>query len=138
MRSDSDLTSRSIGESTDWRSKIINEFRQLIVEAVPRVVEEVKWRKPSNLMLGVPVWSHNGIICTGEIYKDKVKFTFANGASLEDPTGIFNSSLEGKTRRAIDIHFGDKLNEIALKEIIVKAVVINDKRKEEGTKILEG
>jgi len=90
------------------------------------------------LMLGVPVWSHNGIICTGEIYKDKVKFTFANGASLEDPTGIFNSSLEGKTRRAIDIHFGDKLNEIALKEIIVKAVVINDKRKEEGTKILEG
>ena len=138
MRSDSDLTSRSIDESTDWRSKIINEFRQLIVEAVPRVVEEVKWRKPSNLMLGVPVWSHNGIICTGEIYKDKVKFTFANGASLEDPTGIFNSSLEGKTRRAIDIHFGDKLNEIALKEIIVKAVVINDKRKEEGTKILEG
>ena len=113
----------------NWRGKILKEFRQLIKEAVPKVVEEVKWRKPSNSMLGVQVWSHNGIICTGETYKDKVKFTFANGASLEDPAGLFNSGLEGKARRAIDIHHGDKLNKTALKALILEAVGLNLSRK---------
>jgi hypothetical protein len=129
MNSTSDLVNRGTNELTDWRGNILKEFRQFIKETVPEVVEEIKWRKPSNMMLGVPVWSHNGIICTGEIYKDKVKFTFANGASLGDPEGLFNASLEGKSRRAIDIHNGDKLNEIALKAIIAEAVALNLKRK---------
>lgn len=129
MDSASDLISRRINELNDWRGKTLKEFRQLINEAVPKVVEEVKWKKPSNSMLGVPVWSHNGIICTGETYKDKVKFTFANGASLGDPAGLFNSSLEGKARRAIDIHYGDKLNKTALKALILEAVALNLNRK---------
>jgi len=89
------------------------------------VVEEVKWRKPSNSMLGVPVWEHDGIICTGETYKAVVKMTFAKGASLEDPSGLFNSSLEGNTRRAIDFHEGDKIDERALKALIRAAVALN-------------
>jgi hypothetical protein len=98
----------SINEPSDWRGETLARLRLLIKQADPGVVEEVKWRKPSNSMQGVPTWSHDGIICTGETYKDKVKLTFAKGASLEDPTGLFNSSLEGNTRRAIDLHEGDR------------------------------
>ena len=97
----------------------------LIKQADPEVVEEVKWRKPSNSMAGVPVWSHAGIICTGETYKNVVKMTFAKGASLADPSGLFNSSLEGGTRRAIDFHEGDKIDEKALQALIRAAVALN-------------
>ncbi|MBW3667452.1 MAG: DUF1801 domain-containing protein, partial [Actinobacteria bacterium] len=97
-----------------------------IKEADPEVAEEVKWRKPSNSMLGVPVWSHHGIICTGETYKNVVKLTFAKGASLNDPSQLFNSSLGGSTRRAIDFHEGDDLDEEALKALIRAAVAINE------------
>jgi hypothetical protein len=99
--------------------------RTLIKQADPEIVEEQKWKKPSNGMVGVPVWSHDGMICTGETYKSAVKLTFAKGASLEDPAGLFNSSLEGNTRRAIDIHEGDKINEKALKALILAAVALN-------------
>jgi hypothetical protein len=99
--------------------------RALIKQADPDMVEEVKWRKPSNGMLGVPVWEHDGIICTGETYKAVVKLTFANGASLKDPTGLFNSSLEGNTRRALDIHEGDTIDERAFKALIREAVALN-------------
>ena len=104
---------------------MLARVRALIRQADPDVVEEVKWRKPSNSMLGVPVWSHAGIICTGETYRNVVKLTFAKGASLEDPSGLFNSSLEGNTRRAIDFHDGDKINEKALKALIRAAVALN-------------
>ena len=97
----------------------------LIKEADPDVVEEVKWRKPSNAMLGVPVWEHAGIICTGETYKDKVKLTFAKGAALKDPSRLFNSSLDGGTRRAIDFHEGDKIDAKAFKALIRAAVALN-------------
>ena len=100
-------------------------MRALIKEADPEVVEEVKWRKPSNAMLGVPVWERAGIICTGETYKDKVKLTFAKGASLKDPSGLFNASLEGGARRAIDFHEGDKIDAKALKALIRAAVALN-------------
>jgi hypothetical protein len=109
----------------DWRGETLARIRSLIKEADPDAVEEVKWRKPSNAMRGVPVWSHNGIICTGETYKSVVKLTFANGASLDDPSSLFNSSLEGNTRRAIDIHEGDKIDEKALKALIRAAVALN-------------
>ena len=109
----------------DWRGKVLDRVRSLIKEADPNVVEEVKWRKPSNSMLGVPVWEHDGIICTGETYKAAVKLTFAKGASLDDPSGLFNSSLEGNVRRAIDIREGDKINEKALKTLIRAAVALN-------------
>ena len=99
------------GDSHDWRGEMLARIRMLIKQAYPEVVEEVKWRKPSNSMLGVPVWSHAGIICTGETYKNVVKMTFAKGASLDDPSGLFNSSLEGNTRRAIDFHESDKIDE---------------------------
>jgi hypothetical protein len=112
-------------EAKDWRGEMLARLRSLIKQAAPEIVEEVKWRKPSNAMLGVPVWSHAGIICTGETYKDVVKMTFARGASLEDPTGLFNSSLEGNTRRAIDFHEGEKVNEKALKALIRAAVALN-------------
>src|SRR6266403_1787820 len=95
-----------IKELSDWRGETLARIRILIKQADPEVVEEVKWRKPSNSMSGVPVWSHAGIICTGETYKNVVKMTFAKGASLKDPSGLFNSSLEGNTRRAIDLHEG--------------------------------
>ena len=109
----------------DWRGETLARVRTIIKQADPDVVEEVKWRKPSNAMLGVPVWEHAGIICTGETYKDKVKLTFAKGAALLDPSGLFNSSLDGNVRRAIDIHEGDKINEAALKALIRAAVALN-------------
>jgi hypothetical protein len=110
---------------SDWRGETLARLRMLIKQADPEVVEELKWRKPSNAMSGVPVWSHAGIICTGETYKNAVKMTFAKGAALEDPTGLFNASLEGNTRRAIDFHEGDKIDEKALKALIRAAVVLN-------------
>jgi hypothetical protein len=109
---------------TDWRGAVLARVRRIIQRADPEVVEEVKWRKPSN-PAGVPVWSHDGIICTGETYKDKVKLTFAKGASLPDPAGLFNASLEGSTRRAIDIREGDKIDEKALAGLIRAAVRLN-------------
>ena len=112
----------------DWRLEMLARVRALIKEADPEIVEEVKWRKPSNGMRGVPVWSHAGIICTGETYKNAVKLTFAQGASLNDPSRLFNSSLEGNTRRAIDIHEGDNINEKALKALIRAAVALNTSR----------
>jgi hypothetical protein len=112
----------------DWRGETLARIRNLIHEADPGIIEEVKWRKPSNPS-GVPVWSHAGIICTGETYSDKVKLTFANGASLADPSGLFNSSLEGKTRRAIDIRDGDEIDATALKDLIRAAVALNTTRR---------
>jgi hypothetical protein len=108
----------------DWREQVLERVRTLIREADPEVAEEVKWRKPSNPG-GVPTWSHNGMICTGETYRDKVKLTFANGASLDDPSRLFNSSLEGNTRRAIDIRKGDTIDEDAFKALIRAAVALN-------------
>src|SRR5918992_2070469 len=122
--SPSQLIDARIKELSDWRGETLARVRSLIREADPDVVEEVKWRKPSN-MLGVPVWEHAGIICTGETYKDKVKLTFARGAALDDPSGLFNSSLEGNLRRAIDFHAGDKIDEEALKALIRAAVALN-------------
>ena len=119
------LIDARIKELSDWRGETLARVRVLIKQADPEVVEEVKWRKPSNSMLGVPVWSHAGIICTGETYKNVVKLTFAKGASLEDPSGLFNSSLEGNTRRAIDFHEGDKIDGRALKALIRAAVALN-------------
>jgi hypothetical protein len=107
----------------DWRGKVLSRVRALIKEADPDVVEEWKWAKATSP--GVPVWSHDGIICTGETYKSHVKLTFAKGASLEDPSGLFNSSLEGKVRRAIDIGEGDEIDEEALKGLVRAAVVLN-------------
>ena len=108
----------------DWRGEMLSRLRALIKEADPEVVEECKWVKPSNPW-GVPVWSHNGILCTGESYKSAVKLTFAKGAALDDPAGLFNSSLDGNVRRAIDFHEGDKVNEKALKALIRAAVALN-------------
>ncbi len=122
---DSQLIDKRIAELGDWRGETLSIVRKLIQDADPEVVEEVKWRKPSNSMLGVPVWSHDGIICTGETYKDKVKFTFAKGASLDDKGKLFNSSLDGNVRRAIDIHEGEKLDARALKSLIRAAVASN-------------
>src|ERR1700720_3726040 len=118
------LIDARIKELDDWGGETLAHVRALIRQADPEVVEEWKWR-------GVPVWSHEGIICTGETYKSVVKLTFAKGASLEDPTGLFNSSLEGNTRRAIDIHEGDKIDEKALKALIRAAVTLN-KSKAQG------
>lgn len=127
-KANSGSTERQGGEPPsqldDWRSEMLARIRNLIGEADPEVVEEVKWRKPSN-PAGVPVWSHAGILCTGETYKSVVKMTFAKGASLADPAGLFNSSLEGNTRRAIDFHEGDKINEQALKALIRAAITLN-------------
>ena len=108
----------------DWRGSMLKRLRTLIHEADPEVVEEVKWRKPSNPS-GVPVWSDHGMICTGETYKDKVKLTFARGAALDDPSRIFNSSLDGGTRRAIDFHEGDAIDEAAFKALIRAAAKLN-------------
>ena len=113
-----------IKELGDWRGETLARIRSIIKQADPEVVEEVKWRKPSN-PLGVPVWSHAGIICTGETYKTVVKMTFAKGAALDDPSGLFNSSLEGNVRRAIDIHEGAKIDEKALQALIRAAVALN-------------
>ena len=109
----------------DWRAETLARMRALILAADPEMTEERKWKKPSNRMTGVPVWSHNGIVCTGETYKNAVKMTFAKGASLKDPSGLFNSSLDGNVRRAIDFHEGDKLDEKALKALIRAAVALN-------------
>ena len=117
-QSASDLISRRIAELGDWRGETLRTIRRLITEAVPEVVEEWKWR-------GTPVWSHNGILCTGESYKDKVKLTFAKGASLKDPARLFNASLDGNARRAIDIHETDTVDESAFKALIREAVAIN-------------
>jgi hypothetical protein len=108
----------------DWRDQMLGRLRALIKAADPEIVEERKWRKPSN-PAGVPVWSHDGIVCTGETYKSIVKMTFARGASLPDPSGLFNSSLDGNTRRAIDIHEGGEINEKALTALIRAAVAFN-------------
>ena len=124
-KSPSQLIDARIKQLNDWRGEILARVRTLIKEADPEVVEEVKWRKPSNSMLGVPVWENAGIICTGETYKAAVKLTFARGASLDDPSRLFNSSLEGNERRAIDIHEGDKIDEKALKALIRAAVALN-------------
>jgi len=121
--SPSQLIDERIEELGDWRGKMLAKIRDLIKEADPDVVEEWKWVKPTNP--GVPVWSNTGIVCTGETYKDKVKLTFAKGASLPDPSGLFNSSLEGNTRRAIDIHEDDVIDEEALKALIRAAVALN-------------
>ena len=123
--SPSQLIDARIAALSDWRGETLARVRALIREADPEVIEEVKWRKPSNSMLGVPVWEHAGLICTGETYKNVVKLTFAKGASLKDPSGLFNASLEGNVRRAIDIHEGDKIDEKALKALIRAAVALN-------------
>ena len=116
---------KAVTSGDDWRGELLGRIRALIKQADPEVVEEVKWRKPSNGMRGVPVWSHDGIICTGETYKEVVKMTFAKGAALDDPAKLFNSSLEGNTRRAIDFRQGDKIDEKALKALIRAAVALN-------------
>lgn len=111
-------------KNEDWRGEMLSRLRDLIEEADPEVVEEMKWKKPSQPD-GVPVWSHDGMICTGETYKEVVKLTFAKGAALEDPSGLFNSSLGGNTRRAIDIREGEGIDENAFKELIRAAVRLN-------------
>lgn len=123
-RSTPQLTSERIAEVGDWREVTLDRIRALILDADPEMTEERKWRKPSN-PAGVPVWSHNGIVCTGETYKKVVKLTFARGASIPDPSGLFNSSLEGNTRRAIDIHEGEDLDADAFKALVMVAVAQN-------------
>jgi hypothetical protein len=125
--SPSHLIDARIKKLGDWRGETLARVRALIHEADPDVVEDVKWRKPSNPM-GVPVWEHAGIICTGETYKDKVKLTFARGAALQDPAGLFNSSLDCNVRRAIDFHEGDKIHDKAFKALIRAAVALNTAR----------
>ena len=124
-KSPSQLIDARIKELSDWRGEMLARIRMLIKQADPEVVEEWKWR-------GVPVWSHAGIICTGETYKSIVKMTFAKGASLEDPAGLFNASLEGNTRRAIDFHEGDKIDQKALKALIRAAVALNTSTRASG------
>ena len=123
--SPSQLVDARIRALGDWRGETLARARTLIKQADPRVAESVKWRKPSNAMLGVPVWEHDGVVCTGETYKTYVKLTFARGASLPDPSGLFNASLEGSTRRAIDIHEHDRIDEKAFKALIRAAVALN-------------
>ena len=122
----SELIHKRISELTDWRGKTLSKVRGIIKEADPEIVEEWKWVKPT--APGTPVWSHNGGICTGEAYKNVVKLTFFKGAALNDPSGLFNSSLDGKVRRAIDIRADDEINEAALKELVREAVARNLKR----------
>ena len=111
-----------VKEYNDWRGKMFGKLRAIVKQADPEIIEELKWR-------GTPVWSHNGMVCTGEIYKDIVKMTFAKGAALKDPSKLFNSSLEGNTRRAIDFHEGDKVDDAALKALIRSAIDLNTKGK---------
>ena len=118
VESASTFIDQKIKELEDWRGKMLAKVRAIIHKADPEIVEEWKWR-------GTPVWSHGGIVCTGETYKNVVKMTFAKGAALEDPSGLFNSSLDGNVRRAIDIHEGDKVDEAALKDLIRAAVALN-------------
>jgi len=126
-QSASELISKKIAELGDWRGEILGRMRILIIEADPDVVEEWKW-------MGTPVWSHGGIICTGESYKNVVKLTFAKGASLKDPFSLFNSSLEGNTRRAIDIHEGEKVDESAFKALVRRAIALNGSGKSKPSK----
>jgi hypothetical protein len=126
-KSASAVIDAKINELGDWRGKMLAKVREIIHEADPEIVEEWKWVKPTSP--GIPVWSHGGIVCTGETYKNVVKMTFAKGAALKDPSGLFNSSLEGNVRRAIDIHQGDKVDEAALKDLIRTAVALNLKGK---------
>jgi hypothetical protein len=123
MESASTLIDKKIKELGDWRGKTLAKVRKIILAADPEIVEEWKWVKPTNP--GVPVWSRGGLICTGETYKNVVKLTFPYGAALKDPSGLFNSSLEGNVRRAIDIHEDDKIDEAALKDLIRAAVALN-------------
>ena len=125
-KSASQLIDARIKELGDWRGKMLGRLRALIKQADPDVVEEWKWR-------GVPVWSHDGLICTGETYKSVVKMAFAKGAALKDPSSLFNSSLEGNTRRAIDFHEGDKINEEALKTLVRAAVTLNKSKPKSRT-----
>ena len=123
----SDLITKRIADLSDWRGETLGRMRKLIKAAVPDVVEEWKW-------MGTPVWSHNGILCTGESYKDKVKLTFARGASLKDPTHLFNSSLDGNMRRAIDIFEGGEVDETAFKGLVLEAVALNGAGKSKAAK----
>ena len=125
--SDSQAVDQKIASLPDWRGAMLQRIRELIKQAVPDVVEEVKWRKASN-PLGVPTWSHDGIICTGETYKNKVKLTFARGAALEDPAKLFNSSLDGNTRRAIDFFENEKMDEGALAALVKAAARLNSEK----------
>ena len=127
VKSASASIDKKIQELGDWRGKMLAKVREIIHEADPEIVEEWKWVKPTNP--GTPVWSRGGIVCTGETYKNVVKMTFAKGAALQDPSGLFNSSLEGNVRRAIDIHEGDKLDKAALRDLIRAAVALNLKGK---------
>ena len=124
MKKRDSLKGEDPSQLDDWRGATLSQIRQLIKQADPGAVEEQKWRKPSNPE-GVPVWSHDGMICTGETYKNYVKITFASGASLKDPSHLFNASLEGKARRAIDIHEGEEIDKEAFKALIRAAVVLN-------------
>jgi hypothetical protein len=117
--------SKAKPKAKDWRDETLTRMRALILEADPEMTEERKWKKPSNGMVGIPVWSHDGIVCTGEKYKKAVKLTFAKGATLPDPSRLFNASLEGNTRRAIDIHEGEEVDARAFKALIKAAVVQN-------------
>ena len=121
----SQLTSKQPAKPDDWREETLARMRALIQQADPEMIEERKWRKPSNGMAGFPVWSHNGIVCTGETYKNYVKMTFAKGAFVKDPSGLFNAGLEGNLRRAIDFHEGDTLDERALNALIKAAAKLN-------------
>ncbi len=127
-----ELISKRIAELGDWRGRTLSRMRRLIKEADPDVVEEWKWVKPTNP--GTPVWSHDGIICTGESYKSVVKLTFAKGASLKDPARLFNSSLDGNVRRAIDIHEGEDVDESAFKALVRQAVALNRSDKSKPSK----
>jgi len=131
-QSASELISKRIAELVDWRGRTLSRMRKLIKEADPDVVEEFKWVKSSSP--GTPVWSHDGIICTGESYKSVVKLTFAKGASLKDPARLFNSSLEGNVRRAIDIHEGEEVDESAFKTLVRQAVALNSSGKSKPAK----
>ncbi len=127
----SDLIDARIAALGGWRGATLARMRALIAEAEPEVVETVKWRKPSN-PLGVPVWERGGILCTGEVYKDKVKLTFAKGASLDDPARLFNASLDGNTRRAIDLFEGDSIDAAAFRALVREAVAANAAKKPRG------
>jgi hypothetical protein len=131
-QSGSELISERIAELGDWRGETLGRMRRLIKEADPDVVEELKWVKPSSP--GTPVWSDDGMICTGESYKGVVKLTFSKGASLEDPARLFNSSLEGNARRAIDIHEGEEVDEAAFKALVRQAVALNSSSRPQPSK----
>ena len=118
-------SNRNVPQLGDWREQALERVRALIIDADPEITEERKWRKPSNNMTGIPVWSRNGIICTGETYKNYVKLTFARGASLPDPSKLFNAGFAGGTRRAIDIHEGEEVNARAFKALVKAAIVAN-------------